>query len=131
MFSTDRRRTSLGVRLHGFVDAARGVWIVVRDEPNAWLHGGATVVVIAAGLALDVRAADWRWLIVAISSVWVAEALNTALERLCDAVVPERHPLIRDAKDIAAGAVLLSAAGAAVIGILVFAPYLVARFAGA
>jgi len=118
------RAVSPGARLRSFRDAARGVWTVVRDEPNAWFHAFAPLAVVVAGVVLDVGAADWRWLIAAITMVWVAEALNTALERLCDAALPEPHRLIRDAKDIAAGAVLLSAVGAAIIGLLVLAPHL-------
>jgi len=59
-----------------------------------------------------------------ISIVWTAEALNTAFEFLADAASPSFHPLVRDAKDVAAGAVLLTAAAAAVIGGIVFWPYL-------
>jgi diacylglycerol kinase (ATP) len=61
--------------------------------------------------------------------VWTAEALNTAFEFLCDVASPEFHPLIQKAKDVAAAAVLLSAAGAVIIGLLVFVPHL-ARIVG-
>jgi diacylglycerol kinase (ATP) len=60
---------------------------------------------------------------IAIVAVWTAEALNTALELLGDAAAPDPHPLVGQAKDVAAGAVLISAIGAVVIGALVFAPY--------
>ena len=59
---------------------------------------------------------DWCWLIVAMAIVWIAEALNTALEHLADAACPQYHPLIRRAKDTAAAAVLLAALAAAAIG---------------
>jgi diacylglycerol kinase (ATP) len=59
-----------------------------------------------------------------MSQVWIAEGLNTAVEYLADAVTLERHPLIGKAKDVAAGAVLLSAAGATVVGLVVFSPYI-------
>ena len=58
--------------------------------------------------------------------VWVAEALNTALELLCDAVSPDFHPLVGKAKDVAAGAVLISAMGAATLGFIVFGPHALA-----
>ncbi len=58
----------------------------------------------------------------AIVTVWTAETLNTALELLCNASVPEFHPLAGRAKDVAAGAVLVSATGAAIIGLLVLGP---------
>ena len=57
--------------------------------------------------------------------VWTAEAMNTSLEFLADVAYPEIHPLVRDAKDVAAGAVLISAIGAAVIGTIVFWPHVV------
>jgi len=63
---------------------------------------------------------------VAIIAVWTAEALNTAFESLCDVASPEFHPMVERAKNIAAGAVLISAVGAAVIGLLIFGPKLLA-----
>lgn len=67
--------------------------------------------------------AEWLWIIVAITLVWCAEAFNTALEQLADALHPENHPGIGRAKDVAAAAVLTAAVGAAVIGMLVFVPH--------
>jgi diacylglycerol kinase (ATP) len=60
----------------------------------------------------------------AIAIVWTAEALNTALEFLADVASPEFHPLVRDAKDVAAGAVLLTSVAAVVIGAIVFWPHI-------
>jgi diacylglycerol kinase (ATP) len=60
----------------------------------------------------------------AIVLVWVAEALNTAFEYLCDVASPEFHPLVEKSKDVAAGAVLLSALGAVIVAAFVFGPYL-------
>ena len=104
--------------------ALRGIGTMLRSQRNAWLHALATVVVVATGLGLGVPAGDWKWLILAIVAVWSAEALNTALEFLADAAKPEYHPLVKQAKDVAAGAVLIAALGAAVIGALVFIPAL-------
>jgi len=59
----------------------------------------------------------------AISIVWTAEALNTAFEFLADAASPDFHPLVRDAKDVAAGAVLITAIAAASIGVIILLPY--------
>jgi diacylglycerol kinase len=83
--------------------------------------------VIAAGFLLNVDAAGWCMLVFAIAAVWAAEALNTAIERLADAAVPEQHELVRDAKDIAAGGVLFAAAGAAIVGLIVLGPPLLER----
>jgi diacylglycerol kinase (ATP) len=97
---------------------------MMRCQHNAWIHAAATLVALGAALVLRISAADWCWIILAISIVWTAEALNTAFEFLADAASPEFHPLVRDAKNVAAGAVLLTAIAAAVIGAIVFWPYL-------
>lgn len=111
-------------RIRSFGYALAGLRFLVRTQHNAWIHLAATIVVIAAGLVLQVSNADWRWLVVAIAAVWAAEAINTALEQLCDLVSPGYDIAIEHAKDVAAGAVLITAVGAAVIGVLVFWPYL-------
>lgn len=97
---------------------------MIRCQHNAWVHAAATVVVLAAGFLLRISARDWCWIILAISIVWTAEALNTAFEFLADAASPAFHPLVRDAKNVAAGAVLVTAISATVIGAIVFWPYL-------
>ena len=62
--------------------------------------------------------------------VWSAEAFNTAVEYVCDMVSPERSLVVKHAKDLAAGAVLICAACALVIGAITFWPYLLALMAG-
>jgi diacylglycerol kinase (ATP) len=79
---------------------------------------------VLLGWRLHVSATDWRWLVLAIVLVWAAEAMNTAFECLCDVVSPEFSTMVRNAKDIGAGAVLICALGSAVLGVLVFLPYL-------
>jgi diacylglycerol kinase (ATP) len=69
---------------------------------------------------------EWCLLVLVITAVWVAEGLNTAFEFLCDVASPEFHPLVKKSKDVAAGAVLLSAVGAASVGLLIFIPYVIA-----
>lgn len=110
--------------LNSLACALRGVAHLVRSQPNARLHLLAAGLVCAAGIYFGLSRAEWLWVTVAIVLVWSAEAFNTALEELADAVHPERHPGIGRAKDAAAGAVLIAALGAAVIGLLVFVPHL-------
>ena len=111
-------------RIRSFRHAIAGVLRMIQCQHNAWIHAAATLVVLAAAFVLRISAADWCWIILAISIVWTAEALNTAFEFLADAASPEFHPLVRDAKNVAAGAVLLTATAAAVIGAIIFWPYL-------
>ena len=94
------------------------------SQHNARIHLLATVLACGLGLLLGISLLEWCAIVVAIVVVWTAEALNTAFEFLCDAASPEFHPLIQKGKDVAAAAVLLSAVGAAVIGLLVFGPHL-------
>lgn len=92
------------------------------DEHNAWLHLAASATVIVAGFALDISLDDWRWLVSAIAFVWVTEAMNTAVEELCDRVSPQFDEAIGRVKDLAAGAVLAASLAAAVIGLLTLGP---------
>ncbi len=75
---------------------------------------------------MGVSRLEWALLVFAIALVWTAEGLNTAFEWLCDVAAPEYHPLVKQAKDVAAAAVLLAAIGSALIGLLVFVPPLLA-----
>jgi len=84
----------------------------------------AAIAVIVAGVVFRIDRSDWLWITAAITGVFVAEALNTAVEFLCDVVSPEFHPMVENAKDVAAGAVLMAALGAGVIGLIVFFPHL-------
>ncbi|MCY3024420.1 MAG: diacylglycerol kinase family protein [Planctomycetota bacterium] len=111
-------------RIRSFRHAFNGVFVMLKTQHNAWVHLLATIFVCGAGVYFRITRSEWCWLILAIMAVWTAEALNTALEFLADATNPASHPLVGKAKDVAAGAVLISAIGAIVIGILVFGPYL-------
>jgi diacylglycerol kinase (ATP) len=114
-------------RIRSFRNAGAGVAATLASQANAKIHAVATLAVVALGLALDLSRGDWCWLVLAMALVWAAECLNTALEQLADATAPDPDPRVGRAKDAAAGAVLLAAIGAAVIGALVLGPPLLAR----
>ncbi|MEY2934359.1 MAG: hypothetical protein RL033_5108 [Pseudomonadota bacterium] len=120
------RALSLAARLRSFVYAGRGVVTLLRSQHNAWIHAVATLATLSLAGWLGVPRSDWLVLILAIVAVWAAEAFNTALEFLADAVSPEFHPLVEKAKDVAAGGVLICSVGAAAVALLVFGPYLLA-----
>jgi diacylglycerol kinase (ATP) len=122
---TERNPLTFTGRLRSFRFALRGIRVLLETQHNAWLHAIATVVVVAAGALARLSISEWCWIVLAIVSVWTAEAMNTAFEFLTDVASPGFHPLAGKAKDVAAGAVLLAASGAAVIGGLVFGPRLV------
>jgi diacylglycerol kinase (ATP) len=104
--------------------AFSGITAMLRTQHNAWIHLAATIASVALGFWFGIARGEWVLLVVAIVSVWTAEALNTAFEFLCDVASPEFHPLVKQAKDVAAAAVLIAAAGATIVGLLVFAPYI-------
>jgi len=116
----------VSARLRSFAYAFSGLGFMLRTQHNAWLHAVASAIVIAAGLGLRITAGDWRWLIVAMAMVWVAETFNTAVEYVCDVVSPGYSEAVRHAKDIAAGAVLLCAFAAVLIGVSTLWPYIAA-----
>ena len=118
----ETKRLTFDGRIRSVKFALRGVRIMLASQHNAWIHAAATVIVVATGLIVGLSPSSWAWIVVAIGSVWTAEALNTAFEFLTDVASPDFHPLAEKAKDIAAGTVLLAAIWATVIGALVFWP---------
>lgn len=118
-----RESFSVSNRLQSFVHALSGLGFMLRTQHNAWLHLAATLMVVAAALFLGVSLEDWRWLVVAMVTVWVAESFNTAVEHVCDVVSPGYSVSVKRAKDIAASAVLVCAAGAVFVGVVTLWPY--------
>lgn len=114
-------------RVRSIRHAVDGIRVMIASQHNAWIHAAATVIVVAVGLSFGLTRAEWCWITLAVISVWTAEALNTAFEFLTDVASPEFHPLAAKAKDVAAGAVLITALGSAVIGLLVLGPHALAR----
>ena len=114
----------LKVRIKSFYYAGSGLAFLLKSEPHARIHFLVTILVIISALALDVARLDWLWLTLAIALVWMFEAMNTAIEYLCDVVSPEHSESVKRAKDVAAGAVLVAAIAAAIIGITVFYPHI-------
>jgi diacylglycerol kinase (ATP) len=121
------RNFSVAARLRSFAHAGRGFRTMLLSQHNARIHAAATMVVVAGGVAIRLDRNEWIAVVLAIVSVWTAEALNTAFEFLCDVASPDFHPLVEKAKDVAAGAVLITALGAVAIAAFVFGPH----FAGA
>lgn len=114
--------TILRNRARSFSYAFEGITYVLRTQPNGRIHGLATVLVVALGLWLGLPGRDWATLILAITAVWVSECFNTAIEAVVDMTMPDPHPLAKAAKDVAAGAVLITAIGAALVGLLILGP---------
>ena len=110
-------------RLRSVRCALIGIRVMILSQHNAWIHTAATVIVVALGIYAGLNKSEWCWIVLAITSVWTAEALNTAIEFLTDLASPDFHPVAGKAKDVAAGAVLITAIGAVAIGLLILGPY--------
>jgi len=115
---------TLSGRMKSVRNALHGMALMLRSQHNAWLHAFASFCVLIVGALFRLSDPEWCWIILAIVAVWTAEALNTALELLADAAKPEFHPLVKSAKDVPAGGVLISAIGSVAIGLLILGPHL-------
>jgi diacylglycerol kinase len=96
---------------------------MLASQRNAWVHAVATLVVASIGAYLGLNWGEWCAIVLAIVAVWTAEALNTAVELLTDVASPGFHPLAGQAKDVAAGAVLIAAIGSVIVGLIVLGPH--------
>ena len=96
----------------------------MSTQHNARIHAGATALVCAVGMLIDLSRIEWCCLLLAIAAVWTAESCNTAIEFACDVASSEFHPLVAKAKDVAAAAVLITAIGACLVGAVIFFPHL-------
>lgn len=105
--------------------AFEGIGTVIRKERNMKIHCVAAVAVTAAGTFFQITATQWCICLLLFAMVLSLEMVNTAVEAVVDLVTEERNPLAKTAKDAAAGAVLVCAIGAAVIGCIIFLPYVV------
>ena len=114
-------------RAKSFHYAFSGFFYVIRTQPNAWIHAAFTIAVIFLSAWLRISRQDWQVIIIAITLVWVAEFINTALEKIVDLVSKDKNSLAKYAKDIGAAAVLITAICSVILGFLSLGPYLWAR----
>lgn len=109
-------------RIAAFGHAFRGWGYVLKTQHNAWIHSVVAFTVIAIGLWLGLPPRDWAVLVLAIAMVFTAEFINTSIEAVVDLASPVHHPLAKVGKDVGAGAVLISALAAILIGLLILGP---------
>ena len=114
--------------INSFKYAIEGIISSFKTERNMKIHVLAMIVVIALGLFFKLNKVEWCFIISAIASVISAELFNTAIETVVDMVSPEKNPKAKLVKDIAAGAVLGVAIGAAIIGFIIFGPQIINVF---
>ena len=109
---------SIGHAIDGIID-------LINKERNAKIHLASTILVVYVGYKFDFSSQEWIWISLAVSCVWVAELFNTSIERLTNLVSPEHHPLAKQVKDYAAGAVLVMSLWAILVFCLIAIPHLV------
>ena len=115
-------------QLKSFTFAWKGILTCAGHEQNITFHLIAAIIVLAAGFCFGISRTEWMAVMLCIGTVIAAELFNSAIERLVDMVSPEWEKIAGEVKDIAAGAVLITAIAAAIVGMIVFLPYVIALF---
>ncbi len=118
-------------RAKSFTFAFRGIGVLFATQANARIHLVAMLLIVVLGASLDISATEWCFIFLCIGLVLAAEALNSALEFLTDLASPDFHPLAQKAKDLAAGAVLLSVIFSGIVWGIIHVPKLLALWSGA
>ena len=111
-----------------FKHASRGIIDAYRRERHMRFHFFAAILVVLAAIVLNINAMEWIAILIVIGCMLALEMMNSAIEAVVDKVSPEIHPIAKYVKDVAAGAVLIMAIIAAVVGIIIFLPKIMALF---
>ena len=125
---SEEKRFSLIARAKSFTHALRGIGLLIKSTHNFWVQLFFAVVAIYLSFILKISQIEWILIIFSIGFVFVTETINTAIEIDIDLTSPEFHPYARDTKDVAAGAVLISALTAFIVGLTIFLPKILALF---
>lgn len=110
--------------LRSFYYAFQGIAHTLRTQRNARIHLLITAIVIAAGIWLRLTTIEWAVVALTIGLVISAEMLNTVAEIAVDLLIQRQHPLAKIAKDVGAGAVVVTALAAVGVGFAIFGPRL-------
>ena len=117
---------SIRKRIKSFSYAFAGLRVLFREEHNSWIHAVAAVLAVAMGFLFRISPMEWIAVVIVIGMVFAAEIINSSIERTADFVKAERDDRKRDIKDLGAAAVLVCAIAAAVVGIIIFLPKIIA-----
>mgnify|MGYP001588732528 CR=1 FL=1 len=111
-------------RAESFTHAGRGLWIFMKSTHSAWVHFVIFLFAILLGLFFQITKIEWIFILIVSGIVFISETFNTAIEIDMNLTSPTFHPYAKDTKDVAAGAVLLSAILAVIVGLIIFVPYI-------
>lgn len=115
-------------RILSFYYAFQGIHAFFKSQPNMYIHGLAAMIAIICGIGFQITGVEWALVILCISLVLAVEMMNSAIEVLVDMVSPDWSAKAKYIKDVSAAAVLVVAIGSAVIGALIFLPYILKFF---
>ena len=116
---------NLKKRIVSFRNAWNGILHAFKTEVHFRFHVFAAIIAISFALFFNITRIEWTMVLLCIAAVLSSELLNTSVERICDSITKDRDPIIGNAKDLAAGSVLIISAAALIIGAIIFTPYLV------
>ena len=122
----NNEKFSVRKRIKSFSYAFAGLKVLFREEHNARIHAVAAVLTVAMGFLFRISPMEWIVVVIVIGMVFAAEIINSSIERTADFVKAERDDRERDIKDLGAAAVLVCAIAAAVVGIIIFLPKIIA-----
>jgi diacylglycerol kinase len=114
--------------LRSFKYAFQGIFYLLKYENNARFHLLAAILVTSCGLYFGIEKGEWVAIILCIFFVFSAEAFNSALEKLCDRLHPERSEVIGRIKDLGAAGVLFAALSSLVVAVVIFGPHFLKMF---
>jgi diacylglycerol kinase (ATP) len=116
------KRFSLVARAKSLTHAFRGITVLIKTTHNFWVQLFLGIASLCLGFILQISGVEWILLVISIGFVFTAEAVNTAIEIDIDLTSPNYHPFAKDTKDVAAGAVLISAIISTIVGLIIFLP---------
>lgn len=105
--------------IRSFRYAFQGIITLIQSENNAKFHLLASISISITGFILHFTFIEWIGVGLSVSLVWAAEAFNTAIEKLCDFISPEKRSEIKQVKDLSAAAVLILSIFAAIVGLAI------------
>lgn len=114
--------------INSFKYALQGIFTSFKTEKNMKIHIIIMILVIIAGVIFKINKIEWIICVLLFTMVIAGELFNTSIETVVDMVMPEKNEKAKIAKDVAAGAVLVLAIGAAIIGIMIFMPKIIGLF---
>jgi diacylglycerol kinase len=111
---------------YSFSHSFDGFRFACRNEQNMRIHLVSAAIVVICGFVFKISPAEWLVCLLLFGLVMSSELFNTALEATIDAVIPDQQPLAKTAKDVSSAAVLVLSITAAIIGLVIFLPKIIA-----